>query len=95
MGYFDDFQLLNVTKVRMYGSFDTKVLHTRCHYLGIIQGTVFVNGIAENRPFVYLTPRNIDTLSGWVSPPNAFRDNSSAVIPNSFPPRSGDGHNLR
>ena len=75
VGYFDDFQLLNVTKVRMYGSFDAKPLHTLCHYLGIIQGSVFINGTVESRPFIYLTPRNIDTMSGWMSPQNAFRDN--------------------
>ena len=75
MGYFDDFQLLNVTKVRMYGASEISSIYTMCHYIGVIQGTVRINGVEEKRPFVYLTSRNIKTLSGWISPPNAFRDN--------------------
>ena len=68
MGYFDDFQLLNVTDVRMYGSSDVRMIHTSCHYIGIIRGSYIIEGNTENRPMVYLTPANIDTLGGWFSP---------------------------
>ncbi|MBR2625760.1 MAG: AraC family transcriptional regulator [Lentisphaeria bacterium] len=75
MGYFDDFQLLNVTDVRMYGSSDVRMIHTSCHYIGIIRGSYIIEGNTENRPMVYLTPANIDTLGGWFSPAGSYRDN--------------------
>lgn len=75
LGYFDDFQLLNVTSVRMYGSSEVEMIRTRCHYIGVMQGQVILNGTVEKRPFVYLTPQGIETLSGWYSPPGTFRDN--------------------
>ena len=75
MGYFDDFQLLNVTKVRMYGTPEMKPIHTECNYIGVIQGQILIDDQIESRPFVYMTPRGIDTFSGWKSPENARRDN--------------------
>ena len=75
MGYFDDFQLLNVTSVRMYGSSEVAMIRTRCHYIGVMRGEVILNGVVEKHPFVYLTPQGIETLSGWYSPDGCCRDN--------------------
>lgn len=75
MGFFDDFQLLNVTSCRMYGSSDLPLIRTHCSYLGVIQGTYLLNNTIETRPAVYLTPRNIETSGGWQSPAGAWRDN--------------------
>ncbi len=75
MGYFSDFQLLNVINVRMYGAVEPQKIFTRCHYIGIMQGTVLLNGHIETHPFIYLTPCGINTLSTWFSPPGKSRDN--------------------
>lgn len=76
MGYFDDFQLLNVTDVRMYGSSEVRMIRTTCHYLGVIRGSYLFNNTVETRPAIYLTPAGIDTLGGWFSPAGSFRDNT-------------------
>ncbi len=75
MSYFDDFQLHNVINVRMYGRSELSTILTRCNYIGLIRGTVLLNGQAEKRPFIYLTPADIRTLSGWLSPDGQCRDN--------------------
>ncbi len=75
MGYFDDFQLLNVSRSRMYGKSDAPLIFTRHHYLGLIQGKVILAGKVEKRPLVYLTPRGLMTPGGWNSPQGEWRDN--------------------
>ena len=75
MGYFDDFKLLNVTQVRNYGLSGAELIRTSHYYLGVIRGTLLINGNIETRPIVYLTPRNILTLNGWDSPAQCWRDN--------------------
>lgn len=75
MGYFDDFQLLNVTRVRMYGTPEIVPIRTNCHYLGIMQGSVILDNEVNTASFIYLTPKNLDTISGWSSPPEKYRDN--------------------
>lgn len=75
MGYFDDFQLLNVTRVRNYGASSAELILTPHFYLGVMQGKVLLNGIVEERPLVYLTPAGILTPNGWNSPERACRDN--------------------
>lgn len=76
MGYFDDFRLLNVTKVRMYGApEEIPSIVTACHYLGLIQGKVLIGGEVVEYPFIYLTPAGIAVEAGWTSPPGAWRDN--------------------
>ena len=75
MGYFDDFQLLNVSRSRMYGKSDAPLIRTRHHYLGLIQGEVILGGRTEKRPLVYLTPCGILTAGGWDSPAGHWRDN--------------------
>lgn len=75
MGYFDDFQLLNVTRVRNYGTAPAELILTPHYYLGVMQGKVLLNGAVEERPLVYLTPKGIITPNGWNSPGHAYRDN--------------------
>ena len=75
MSYFDDFQLLNVTNVRMYGAFNSRIIRTPCHYMGIMCGNYMLTGHEEERPIVYMTPQGITTSSGWQSPAGKFRDN--------------------
>ena len=75
MGYFDDFQLLNVSRSRMYGKSNAPLILTRHHYLGVIQGKVILAGKTEKRPLVYMTPRGLLTPGGWNSPPGEWRDN--------------------
>lgn len=75
MSYFDDFQLLNVTKCRMYDSAPLKTILTRHHYLGVMQGEFLLGDRVETRPLVYLTPRGITAEAGWKSPPGKARDN--------------------
>ena len=75
MGYFDDFQLLNVSRSRMYGESHAPLIRTPHHYLGLIQGEVILGGRTEKRPLVYLTPGGILTPGGWDSPPGQWRDN--------------------
>ncbi|MBR7121346.1 MAG: helix-turn-helix transcriptional regulator [Lentisphaeria bacterium] len=75
MGYFDDFQLLNVINVRMYGNAEPATIFTRCHYIGLIRGTLLLNDQPESRPLIYLTPKHIHTYSGWRSPAGKYRDN--------------------
>lgn len=75
MGYFDDFQLLNVSRSRMYGRSNAPLILTRHHYLGVIQGEIFLSGKVEKRPLVYLTPQGLLTPGGWNSPPGQWRDN--------------------
>lgn len=75
MGYFEDFELLNVTRVKMYGSKPLESIITSCFYIGVIQGSVIVGDREENKPFVYFTPRNIRTAAGWHSPAGKSRDN--------------------
>ena len=75
MGYFDDFQLLNVTQVRNYGPSGAEVILTPHCYLGVISGRYIINGSVETSPMVYLTPANILTPNGWDSPARARRDN--------------------
>jgi len=75
MSYFDDFKLLNITQVRMYGMSKLELIRTHCHYIGIMQGKVLLNNSVAAEPFIYFTPGNIDTLNGWQSPPGCWRDN--------------------
>lgn len=75
MGYFDDFQLLNVTQVRNYGPASTELILTPHCYLGVMVGKVNIAGSLEERPLVYLTPEGILTPNGWDAPANARRDN--------------------
>ena len=75
MGYFDDFQLLNVSRSRMYGKSNAPLIFTPHHYLGLIQGKVILAGKVEKRPLVYLTPRGLLTPGGWNSPQGEWRDN--------------------
>ena len=75
MGYFDDFQLLNVSRSRMYGESHPPLIRTPHHYLGLIQGEIILDGRTEKRPLVYLTPGGILTPGGWDSPPGQWRDN--------------------
>ena len=75
MGYFDDFQLINVTHVRNYGDSSPELILTPHHYIGVIQGEVIIAGETEKRPLIYFTPRGIMTYNGWNSPRNAWRDN--------------------
>lgn len=76
MGYFDDFQLLNVINIRMYGAPETSPIFTTCNYIGLIRGMIVLHDQVETRPLVYLTPRNLHTFSGcWSSPAGKYRDN--------------------
>ena len=75
MGYFDDFQLLNVTQVRNYGASETEMILTPHYYLGVICGEILLGETVESRPMVYLTPKGILTPNGWNSPPRSCRDN--------------------
>ena len=75
MGYFDDFELLNVSHSRMYGKSNAPLIFTRHHYLGVIQGEILLADKVEKRPMVYLTPRGLLTPGGWDSPPGQWRDN--------------------
>ena len=75
MGYFDDFQLLNVTQVRNYGPSGAEVILTPHCYAGVISGHFTINGSVETSPMVYLTPANILTPNGWDSPAKLWRDN--------------------
>lgn len=75
MGYFDDFQLLNVTQVRNYGPAAAEMIRTPHYYLGVITGEVYIAGTLVERPFVYLTPKGLMTSNGWDAPDNAQRDN--------------------
>ena len=77
MGYFDDFQILNATRKKMYGQSKPAPIMTQVHYLGLMQGCVVLDRDQnrEQRPFVYLTPRGILTPGGWSSPKGMFRDN--------------------
>ena len=75
MGYFDDFQLLNVTQVRNYGPSGAEMILTPHCYAGVISGKFIINGTVESSPMVYLTPAGILTPNGWDSPANAWRDN--------------------
>lgn len=76
MGYFDDFQILNVTRVRMYGVSAAELVLTPHHYLGIMQGEVQLkDAVPETAPFIYFTPAGIITPNGWSSPEGKFRDN--------------------
>lgn len=75
MGYFDDFQLLNVTQVRNYGAAAAELILTPHYYIGVICGELLIRGAVETRPLVYLTPRGIVTPNGWNSPERSFRDN--------------------
>ena len=75
MGYFDDFQLLNVTQVRNYGPAASEMIRTPHYYLGVITGKVCIAGSIVERPFVYLTPKGLVTPNGWDAPRNAQRDN--------------------
>ena len=59
----------------MYGSVPLEYITTSCHYLGLMQGSVNINGHKEVRPFVYFTPRNIVTFNCWQSPVGGWRDN--------------------
>lgn len=76
MGYFDDFQVLNVTRVRMYGPSAAEMVLTPHHYLGIMQGSLLLSsGAVTETPFIYFTPAGINTPNGWHSPAGRFRDN--------------------
>ena len=75
MGYFDDLTVLNISNSTMYGSTRLSDICTNCHYLGVMQGEVYLAELLEKRPFVYMTPRNITTLNGWNSPPGHSRSN--------------------
>lgn len=75
MGYFDDFQLLNVTQIRNYGPSPAESILTPHYYLGVICGEILIDGVCESRPLVYLTPKGIRTPNGWNAPPRARRDN--------------------
>jgi AraC-like DNA-binding protein len=75
MGYFDDFQLINVTQVRNYGDSAPEMILTPHHYIGVIQGEVIIAGETVKKPLLYFTPRGIMTYNGWRSPRNARRDN--------------------
>lgn len=75
MGYFDDFQLVNVSRTRMRGKSQAPMILTQHHYLGVMQGEVLLRGAIEKRPLVYFTPRGIRTRGGWDSPDNRWRDN--------------------
>jgi len=76
MNYCDDLTVFNVRFSTMYGSSRVQNIHTMCHYLGVMQGTVCYRDTIETRPFVYFTPRDIVTANGWVSPPGCWRENS-------------------
>lgn len=75
MDYFDDFELLSVTHVKMYGASRLQNIATGCFYLGLMRGSVYVNERLEERPFIYFTPRGINTPNGWNSPAGRWRDN--------------------
>ena len=77
MGYFDDFQILNVTRKKMYGQSRPPQIMTQVHYLGLMQGCVLLgkDQHREQHPFVYLTPKGILTPEGWSSPKGMYRDN--------------------
>ena len=76
MGYFDDFQLLNVTRVRMYGHSAAEMVLTPHHFLGIMQGEIILNNsTVSSVPFIYFTPGGIVTANGWNSPEGRYRDN--------------------
>lgn len=75
MRYFEDFQLLNITHVRMYGAMPLQLIDTCCHYLGLMQGQVCSGDKVQKQPFIYFTPCGIRTLNGWRSPEGCWRDN--------------------
>ena len=75
MGYFDDFQLLNVTQVRNYGPSGAELILTPHCYVGVMSGHFIINGTVETSPMIYLTPAGIRTPNGWDSPAKLWRDN--------------------
>ena len=75
MGYFDDFTLCNVTEVSMYGKNKLELIHTECHYLGLMQGDITLGNKNISAPFIYFTPQNINTPNGWHSPAGKSRKN--------------------
>lgn len=75
MGYFDDFTLCNITEVSMYGKNKLELIHTECHYLGLMQGEVILENKNISAPFIYFTPQDINTPNGWHSPAGKSRKN--------------------
>ena len=75
MGYFNDFQLLNVVRAKMYGSSAMSEFITSCNYIGVMTGSVIIDGVEVTEPFVYLTPPGMRAYDGWLSPPGKMRDN--------------------
>lgn len=75
MGYFEDLTVLNISNSTMYGSSKLSDICTNCHYLGVMQGEVYIAETLEKRPFVYMTPCGIITQNGWRSPSGRSRSN--------------------
>ncbi len=80
MGYFDDFELLNIQKVVSMGGDNITPPYTLYHYLGVMTGHIMLpksNGdlYCSDSPFVYHTPMNIKRLGGWQTPPGLERHN--------------------